>query len=165
MICAITMNYVEEAAGVARAAKSAGMPVAISFTVETDGRLPTGDTLQTAIECVDAATGSYPRYYMINCAHPNHFAQVLSEGENWAARIRGLRCNASSKSHAELNESVDLDTGDPCELAREYSELKRRFPQINVMGGCCGTDERHVAAIAEACVGLSVSGLSARAAV
>ena len=144
MVTAITMNYVEEAVGIARAAERAGMPVAISFTVETDGRLPTGQTLRAAIEQVDAATSRYPSYYMINCAHPTHFEHVLAEGGPWTQRIRGLRANASRKSHAELNESPALDIGDPVELGMQHAQLKSRLPQLNVMGGCCGTDHRHI---------------------
>lgn len=151
MVTAITMNYVEEAIGIATAAEKAGMPAAISFTVETDGRLPTGQTLREAIEQVDAATSRYPSYYMINCAHPAHFEPVLAQGEPWTRRIRGLRANASRKSHAELNESPDLDIGNPAELGREHAELKKRFADLNVMGGCCGTDHRHIEQIAAAC--------------
>jgi len=154
MVTAITMNYVEEAVGLTRAAARAGMPVAISFTVETDGRLPTGQTLRAAIQQVDTATSRYPAYYMINCAHPTHFEHVLTAEEPWTQRIRGLRANASRKSHAELNESAELDIGDPVELAMQYAELERRLPQLNVMGGCCGTDHRHVEQIAAACLPL-----------
>ena len=153
MVAAITMNYVEEAIGVARAAQDAGMPVAISFTVETDGRLPTGQPLQEAIEQVDGATAMYPVYYMLNCAHPEHFQKVLEKP--WARRIRGLRANASRKSHAELNESSTLDIGDPAELGADYAALKRGLlPNLNVVGGCCGTDHRHVQRIAAACAPL-----------
>ena len=151
MVTAITMNYAAEAVGVARAARAAGMPVAISFTVETDGRLPTGQALREAIEQVDASTASGPAYYMINCAHPTHFEHVLSGAEPWTKRIRGVRANASRKSHTELNESAELDIGDPDELGMQHAELKRRLPQLNVMGGCCGTDDRHVERIASAC--------------
>jgi len=151
MVTAITMNYVEEAVGIARAAERAAMPVAISFTVETDGRLPTGQMLRAAIEQVDAATSRYPSYYMINCAHPTHFEHVLAEGGPWTQRIRGLRANASRKSHAELNESSELDMGVPVEFGMQHARLKRRLPQLNVMGGCCGTDHRHVEQIAAAC--------------
>ncbi|MGH7349574.1 MAG: homocysteine S-methyltransferase family protein [Candidatus Rokuibacteriota bacterium] len=151
LLTASTMNYVEEAIGITRAAQRVGMPVVISFTVETDGRLPTGDTLQAAIERVDTATGAYPDYYMINCAHPTHFESVLAGKEPWAQRIRGLRANASRQSHAELNESPTLDVGDPTELGGEYAALKRRLPRLCVMGGCCGTDHRHVEQIAAAC--------------
>jgi S-methylmethionine-dependent homocysteine/selenocysteine methylase len=154
MVCAITINYVEEAVGIARAAQQAGMPVAISFTVETDGRLPTGQTLQGAIEQVDEATSDYPCYYMINCAHPTHFERVLVAGEPWVERIRGLRANASRMSHAELNESFELDTGNPAELGLEYAQLKSRLKQLNVMGGCCGTDHRHIEQITSACLSL-----------
>lgn len=127
------------------------MPVAISFTVETDGRLPTGQTLAAAIEQVDAATSGSPVYYMVNCAHSTHFDYVLDESQAWSRRIRGLRANASSKSHAELNDSPVLDAGDPQEFGRQYAALKRRHPQINVMGGCCGTDYRHIEQVALAC--------------
>ena len=151
MVCAITMNYVEESLGIARSAQRADMPVAISFTVETDGNLPTGQTLKAAIEQVDDATSGYPCYYMINCAHPAHFEHVLAEGGLWLDRIRGLRANASRKSHAELNESPELDVGNPVELGSQYARLKTRLPRLNVMGGCCGTDHRHVEQIAEAC--------------
>jgi S-methylmethionine-dependent homocysteine/selenocysteine methylase len=154
MVCAITINYAEEAVGIARAAQRAGMPVVISFTVETDGRVPTGQTLKGAIEQVDEATSAYPRYYMINCAHPTHFERVLATGERWVERIRGLRANASRMSHAELNESPALDTGNPTELGREYAQLKKGLKQLNVMGGCCGTDHRHVEQIASACLSL-----------
>jgi S-methylmethionine-dependent homocysteine/selenocysteine methylase len=153
MVSAITMNYVQEAVGIAEAAKEAEMPVAISFTVETDGRLPTGQPLKEAIEQVDDATRSYPSYYMINCAHPEHFGEALRGP--WTARIRGLRANASRKSHAELNDAVELDAGDPAELGEQYAELKRgRLPKLNVVGGCCGTDYRHVERIAAACAPL-----------
>ena len=153
MVSAITMNYAEEAIGVALAAREAAMPAAISFTVETDGRLPTGQPLGEAIEAVDAATGGYPSYYMLNCAHPEHFRGALAGP--WTARIQGLRANASRKSHAELNESAELDIGDPVELGEQYAELRRSLlPSLNVMGGCCGTDYRHVEKIAAACAPL-----------
>jgi S-methylmethionine-dependent homocysteine/selenocysteine methylase len=151
LVSALTMNYVEEAVGIALAARDAQMPVVISFTVETDGRLPTGQSLQAAIEQVDAATAGYPAYYMINCAHPDHFESVLTPGSGWVQRIRGLRANASRRSHAELNEATTLDSGDPEELGALYARLRQRLPQINVMGGCCGTDQRHVEEIARAC--------------
>ena len=155
MVSAITMTYPEEAIGIARAAQAAGMPVAISFTVETDGRLPSGDTLKGAIEAVDRATGSGPAYYMINCAHPLHFEDVLASGEpsgeSWLDRIRGIRANASTLSHAELDAATTLDSGDPADLARRYRDLRRSLRRVCVMGGCCGTDHRHVAAICEAC--------------
>jgi homocysteine S-methyltransferase len=155
MVGAITMNYVEEAIGIALAARDAEMPVAISFTVETDGRLATGQTLADAIGQVDAATGSYPAYYMLNCAHPQHFDSVLEPDASWSGRIRGLRANASRKSHAELNESSELDIGDPAELGTQYAWLKQhRLPRLNVLGGCCGTDQRHVESIAAACAPL-----------
>lgn len=152
LVSAITMNYVEEAIGVAQAAQAFEMPVVISFTVETDGQLPTGQSLQSAIAQVDQATGNYPAYYMINCAHPTHFAAVLTEGEPWLDRIQGLRANASTKSHAELDESDTLDDGNPAELGSQYRELLSKLKRLNVLGGCCGTDHRHVEAMCQACL-------------
>lgn len=156
MVTAITMNYVEEAIGIARAAQKVNLPVAISFTVETDGNLPTGQSLQSAIEQVDELTSGYPAYYMINCAHPTHFEHILSGDGAWLDRVRGIRANASRKSHAELNESSDLDSGDPMELGMQYSRLKDQLPNLSVMGGCCGTDHRHVEQIAESCLPLFI---------
>jgi S-methylmethionine-dependent homocysteine/selenocysteine methylase len=152
MVTAITMNYVEEAIGIAEAAKSFGMPVVISFTVETDGKLPTGQTLKEAIESVDEATGRAPAYFMINCAHPTHFENVLKADESWTQRICGIRANASVKSHAELNESTELDAGNPTELGEQHRELLNKLKNLKVLGGCCGTDLRHVEAICKAAV-------------
>ncbi len=154
MVCAITLNYAEEAIGIARAAEQARMPVAISFTVETNGRLPTGQSLKAAIEQVDEATAGYPAYYMINCAHPSHFDHVLATNESFVQRIQGLRANASRMSHAELNEAPELDAGDPVELGRDYAQLKQRLTRLNVIGGCCGTDHRHIEQMAQACAPL-----------
>ena len=119
----------------------------VSFTVETDGKLPTGQPLGEAIKAVDAATDSYVAYYMVNCAHPTHFADVLDD-ESWTKRIRGLRCNASKMSHAELDEAAELDDGNPQELAGQYYDLTQKMPWLNVFGGCCGSDLRHVTEIA-----------------
>jgi S-methylmethionine-dependent homocysteine/selenocysteine methylase len=150
MVTAITMTYADEAVGLTRAAQAAGMPVAISFTLETDGRLPSGQALEEAIEQVDDATDGGPAYYMINCAHPTHFDDVIAAGGMWTNRIRGLRANASTKSHAELDEATELDAGDPADLAERYASLGRTLPNLSVLGGCCGTDHRHVRAIAQA---------------
>ena len=154
MVSDVTMNYAEEAIGIARAAEALGLPAVISFTVETDGSLASGETLRSAIERTDRETGHSPVYYMINCAHPTHFDDALPAGEAWMRRIRGLRANASKRSHAELNEAPDLDPGDPAELGREHAVLVARRPRINVLGGCCGTDHRHVERICAAIRGL-----------
>jgi S-methylmethionine-dependent homocysteine/selenocysteine methylase len=146
MLTAVTMTYVEEGIGIARAAAAAGLPCAISFTVETDGRLPTGQPLGEAIAAVEAATDAGPAYYMVNCAHPTHFAHVLDGLGGLAGRIGGLRVNASSKSHAELDEATELDAGDPAALGGEHAALLARLPNVTLLGGCCGTDARHVAA-------------------
>ena len=152
LVTAMTINYVEEAIGITRAAQVAEMPVVISFTVETDGKLPTGQTLKAAIAQVDQATNQAPAYYMINCAHPTHFFDALIPDEPWLKRIRGIRANASTKSHAELNESETLDDGNPQELGNQYLELRRKLPHLNILGGCCGTDHRHITAICKACL-------------
>lgn len=156
MVSAVTMNYAAEATGAVRASRAAGMPVAISFTLETDGRLPNGQALGEAIREVDAGSGAYASYFMINCAHPTHFLPMLeaSRGEPWLERIRGVRANSSRRSHAELNEAADLDTGDPRELGQLYAKLRGAvLPRLDVLGGCCGTDHRHIERIAEACLG------------
>ena len=155
LVTAITMNYAAEAIGLARAAQKAALPVVISVTVETDGRLPTGQSLGEAIKQIDEATSAYPSYFMINCAHPSHFSGIVNGDEEWANRIRGLRANASLMSHAELNEAGELDAGDPEALGRDYALLKRtKLKYLNVFGGCCGTDHRHVHQIALACLPL-----------
>lgn len=151
MVSAITMTYVEEALGIARAARRKDMPSAISFTLETDGQLPSGQSLGDAIRQVDTETNEAPAYFMINCAHPTHFIDVLKGGGDWTKRIRGVRANASRMSHEELDNAVELDDGDPDELAGQYRELRRLLPNLTVMGGCCGTDHRHVGAIGAAC--------------
>lgn len=148
MVTAITMTNVPEAIGVTLAAMNAGMPVAISFTVETDGRLPTGQRLQDAILAVDEATGVAPAYYMINCAHPTHFVDQLPAGEAWVARIQGVRANASRCSHAELDRATELDAGDPVEFGALYRDLRARHSHLNILGGCCGTDHRHIEQVA-----------------
>jgi homocysteine S-methyltransferase len=144
MVCAMTMTYAEEAIGIVRAAKRQGMPVAIGFTTETDGRLPSGQPLRDAIEAVDAATDAAAAYFMVNCAHTEHFCDALRDGEDWTARVRGLRANAARMSHAELDEAEELDDGDPGEFALLYHRLRERLPQLSVFGGCCGTDHRHI---------------------
>ncbi len=151
MVTAITMTYADEATGLVRAASAAGLPVAVSFTVETDGRLPSGQALGEAIDAVDQATAGAPAYYMINCAHPTHFESTLDPDSGWVKRIRGLRANASTKSHAELDEATELDDGNPVELGADYARLRQKFPQLTVLGGCCGTDHRHIEVIGAAC--------------
>jgi homocysteine S-methyltransferase len=147
LVAAFTMNYTAEAVGITLAARDAGMPVVISFTTETDGRLPSGAPLSAAIAETDALSGGYPVYYMINCAHPEHLAAAIEDRGAWRLRVLGLRANASRRSHAELDESPDLDTGNPEELAGQYAALRGAFPRLSVVGGCCGTDHRHVEAI------------------
>jgi S-methylmethionine-dependent homocysteine/selenocysteine methylase len=148
-VSALTLTYPEEAIGVTRAATAAGLPIVVGFTVETDGRLPNGTSIEDAIVAVESATDGAPSAFMINCAHPTHFADALPEGES-RGRIRALRANASMLSHAELDEAEELDSGDPGDLAERYVSLRRELPGLEVLGGCCGTDIRHVTAICDA---------------
>jgi homocysteine S-methyltransferase len=148
-VAALTLTYPEEAIGIARAAATAGLPAVVGFTVETDGRLPNGSSIEDAIAAVDSATDGSVAGFMINCAHPTHFADALPEGES-RRRIRALRANASRLSHAELDEAEELDSGDPADLAERYVALRSELPELEVVGGCCGTDIRHVTAICDA---------------
>lgn len=151
MLSAMTMTSSAEAIGVARAAHAVGVPVSVSFTVETDGRLPSGEGLGDAIAAVDADTP--PAYFALNCAHPSHFEARLAEGGDWIHRIRCIRANASSRSHAELDAATELDIGNPKALGNSYRRLRAYSPTLNVLGGCCGTDLRHLRAIRDACMG------------
>lgn len=150
LVTAVTLPYADEAIGVVRAARQCGLPAVVSFTTETDGRLPSGQSLADAIRQVDDATDSWAAYFMLNCAHPDHFSDALREDEAWTGRIRGIRANASRCSHAELDAATELDDGDPAEFGRLYRALRDRLPHISVLGGCCGTDHRHVAEVAAA---------------
>jgi homocysteine S-methyltransferase len=152
LITVLTMTYPDEAIGVARAAAAAGIPSVISFTVETDGRLPSGEPLGETVRAVDVATGGTVTAYGINCAHPDHFRAVLTDTGDWLGRIGLVRANASRMSHAELDEADELDAGDPVELGRQYAELRRMLPGLRVVGGCCGTDPTHIDQIAHACL-------------
>lgn len=157
LVTTLTMTHVGEAVGITRAAQAADIPVVVSFTTETDGRLPTGQTLGEAIEEVDATTDRGPAYYMINCAHPTHFDDALQADAAWIGRLRGIRANASTKSHAELDESTELDEGNPEELGAQYRAIRKRLPHVTVLGGCCGTDHRHVERICAACRPVAVT--------
>ena len=152
MVTALTFTQSDEAIGVVRAANKVGLPIAVSFTVETDGNLPTQQPLNEAIDAVDKATGAGAAYFMVNCAHPDHFSNVLENAE-WARRIRSIRCNASRKSHAELDQSETLDDGDPIEFGDQYRAIKAKMPWLNIFGGCCGSDLRYVTQIARTLVG------------
>ncbi len=151
LVSGLTITYPEEAIGIVQAAKASKIPVVISFTVETDGRLPSGTSLEAAIEQTDEMTGSYATHYMINCAHPNHFSERLADGisKNWTKRIKAIRANASTKSHEELDQSTELDRGDQHDLARKYADLKKLLPNLKIWGGCCGTDHQHLKSICE----------------
>lgn len=145
LVTAYTMTGVGEALGVALAARQVGVPAAIAFTVETDGRLLDGTPPAEAIEAMDAVCP--PTYYGVNCAYPTHIAAGLSADRKVLERVAFLRANASQLSHAELDEAEQLDDGDPVQLAKEVHGLRDLLPGLRVIGGCCGTDARHVAAM------------------
>ncbi len=149
MMTAVTMTYADEAVGIVEAARHADLPVVVSFTLETDGRLPSGQELGDAVREVDERTEAAPAYFMVNCAHPTHFTSVLETDEPWVGRVQGIRANSSTMSHAELDAAEELDRGDVGGLAGHYAELRRTLPGLRVVGGCCGTDIEHVTAIAE----------------
>lgn len=157
LVTAATITYSNEGIGIVDAARSFGLPVVISFTVETDGKLPGGESLKEAIEKVDAATNHYAEHFMVNCAHPEHFINEFRGNGDWKSRIGGIRANASVKSHAELDESIELDAGDKCLLASGYAELFTLLPSIKVVGGCCGTDHSHLEEICKSFQGMLVS--------
>ncbi len=142
---ALTLTDVGEALGVARVAADVGLPIGVGFTVETDGRLPGGTSLAEAIGRVDADTA--PDYFLVNCAHPDHVVRGLDGPEDWRHRIGAVRFNASTLSHAELDEATELDDGDPHALAEAARAVRDALPSLRVVGGCCGTDVRHVAAL------------------
>ena len=141
---ALTIGYINEALGIVNAAKANNLPIVISFTVETDGNLPSGETLKEAIETIDRATKNYPLHYMINCAHPSHFINRFDKEEDWQIRIKAIRANASCKSHAELDEATELDRGDIVDFGKWHAILKEKLPSLKIYGGCCGTDTSHV---------------------
>jgi len=147
MITAYTLSRPEEAVGIVRAARNTGVPVAISFTTETDATLAGGLPLKDGIAQVDDETDGGAEYFLVNCAHPDHFFTAL-DGADWSRRILGVRCNASNKSHAQLDASDSLDDGDPEALAEQYESLSQRMPWLKIFAGCCGTDLRHVTEIA-----------------
>ncbi|MDX1509100.1 MAG: homocysteine S-methyltransferase family protein [Woeseiaceae bacterium] len=150
LVTAMTMTYPEEAVGIVRSANEHGMPSVIGFTTETDGRLPDGTTLEAAIARVDQEADGGPAYYMVNCAHTEHFAGALNDSAAWAQRIRAVRANASRLSHAELDAAEELDDGDPLEFGALHRTLRERLPRLNVFGGCCGTDHRHIRHVQQA---------------
>lgn len=150
-ITVLTITHAAEAVGIVRAAVAEQIPVVVSFTTETDGRLPSGQGLLEAVAEVDAATDASALFYGINCAHPDHFSPALRSDDPRTARIQLLRANASRMSHAELDEADELDDGDPDELASQYRALLAAHPHLQVLGGCCGTDPRHLHAISRSC--------------
>lgn len=152
LISAFTLTTADEGLGIANAAAALDIPCVLSFTLETDGLLPSREVLGEVIERIDAEARVAPVYYMVNCAHPTHFADIFPEGAGWLERIRGVRANSSCRSHEELNDSPDLDEGNPAELGVQYRDLRAKLPRLTILGGCCGTDHRHLEAICETCL-------------
>jgi S-methylmethionine-dependent homocysteine/selenocysteine methylase len=148
-VSVLTMTNIDEALGVALAAQEHEIDVVVSFTVELDGNLPSGERLEDAVNRIDEITDGYPIYYMINCAHPSHFAGRLAEDGSWKLRVKGVQANASCKSHEELDNATELDPGDKEDLAAWHLTLKKHLPNLMIYGGCCGTDISHVRSICE----------------
>jgi len=150
----LTMTSLPETLGILRAAEIAKLPVLVSPTIEPDGKLPDGTPLGEFVATVDDATHGYPLAFMVNCVHPSHLAPVLraaaERDEPWLTRFRGVRANASAKTHAELDASKALDRGDPAALGGGVADLQRAHG-LTIVGGCCGTDAEHLACIASAC--------------
>jgi S-methylmethionine-dependent homocysteine/selenocysteine methylase len=157
-INALTLNYSAEALGIARAAEAAGIPAVISFTVETNGLLASGESLGEAIEVVEEGTDAYPAYYALNCVHPSHLPQALTSGAPWTRRIRAYRANSTRRSHREITAANNLDEGTPHELVEQFRELRESLPQLTVVGGCCGSGSGVTLAIAAALVGRPIVG-------
>lgn len=156
LVTAMTIAYPEEAIGITRAARAVDMPVVISYTVETDGVLPDGTSLREAVQRVEEATDAAPAYYMVNCAHPSHIDPALEGNAGWMTRLRGVRANASRQSHEELDNSDVLDDGDPVAFARDMRALAASHRGLTVLGGCCGTDLRHIRALARTAADLGL---------
>jgi len=155
MVCAMTLNEPDEAIGITRAAQSLGIPSAISFSLETDGKLLNGGSLKNAIGTMDRATNHAPAYYMINCANPTHFDNILSQ-ENWVNRIRGVRANAFCKRHAELWQSEVLEDDGAEEFGKLNAELASKYRHLNIFGGCCDSNYQHVEEICKALLKMSL---------
>ncbi|WP_135501055.1 homocysteine S-methyltransferase family protein [Roseovarius aestuariivivens] len=160
LVTAATFSSVAEATGLTRAAKAAGMPVVISFFVAKGGKLKGGETLEEAIAQVDAATDSAPAYYMINCTHPTEFMPGLDDG-GWVRRLGGFMPNAVAMDTLDLCKLGHLEDGDPAELGGQMADLARRYPHINVWGGCCGTDGRHIGEITRQVAAVRKAGAAA----
>ena len=96
-----------------------------------------------ALAETDAAGG--PDYFFVNCAHPEHIERGLGIDGFWRDRVHGIRVNASTRSHEELDAMTELDAGDPAQLAAAHRRIERSLPELRIIGGCCGTDARHVA--------------------
>jgi S-methylmethionine-dependent homocysteine/selenocysteine methylase len=144
----MTLNNIPEAVGVVRAAARAELPCSVSFMVDSRGRLTTGPPLKEAVEAVDEQAGdARPDFYGINCAHPVEFEPALVEGP-WLERVRSLRPNASMAEKQALCQIGHLEAGDPELLGAHLAGLAKRLPHIDVWGGCCGTWDDHLGAIA-----------------
>jgi len=147
--CALTFNNTPEAIGVARAATTIGVPLTVSLTVNSNGRLKSGPTVAEAVKSIDAEAGkSAPAFYMLNCSHPVEFEPALTEGA-WLERLRGFRPNASKMEKIALCKLGHLEEGNPVELGRLMGDLARRIPHMDIWGGCCGTGETHLREIAK----------------
>ena len=148
MAVAATFNNIPEAIGVIRAAKGAGMPIGVSLTLTPEGRLRSGPTLREAVETVDEVTAGAAAWFGTNCSHPLEFEPAIADAGPWLDRLRYIRPNAAKMDKIALCSLGHLEDGDPEELGEQMGDVVRRLPRADIIGGCCGTDERHLSEIA-----------------
>jgi S-methylmethionine-dependent homocysteine/selenocysteine methylase len=145
----LTFNNIPESIGVIRAGVAAGLPVGVSLSLTTEGRLRSGPSLREAIEAIEEATDGAAAWFGTNCAHPVEFEPAFADAGSWFDRLRYIRPNAAKMDKIALCSLGHLEDGDPVELGGEMGEIARRFPRADILGGCCGTDERHLSEIAQ----------------
>lgn len=148
MAVALTFNNVPEAVGAVRAAGRVGLPIGVSLTLSSEGRLRSGPTLREAVEAIDAETGGAAAWMGTNCSHPMEFFPALDDAGPWLDRLRYFRPNAAMMDKLALCKLGHLEDGDPVELGGQMADLALRLPRADILGGCCGTDERHLGEIA-----------------
>jgi homocysteine S-methyltransferase len=145
---ALTFNNIPESIGVARAAAKIGVPLGISLRLDSSSKLNSGPSLVEAITAIDKETDQSPEFYSINCSHPLEYEPAIEPGD-WINRVRGVRPNASKLEKIALCQIGHLEEGDPVELGEQCGDLARRYPHMDLWGGCCGTWNRHLEEIAK----------------
>ena len=148
MAIALTFNNIPEAIGAVRAAQALDMPIGVSLTLTAEGRLRSGPTLREAVETIDAGTDGAATWFGTNCEHPLEWADALADAGPWLERMRYFRPNAARMEKLALCTLGHLEDGDPEELGSQMGALAAALPRADILGGCCGTDERHLGAVA-----------------